>query len=214
MTLPRRSDRTLWWVAAALAAAGVTLLLLPTAAPPPPPDASQQNDQHLAAARSPGLDHPSPTPASTAAPPPLPRASAPAAAAPPAPAPSPDPSTPGDPNGDDKSTIPPTAPADAEPWREVLDGFAADFGAPTASHDQWVEQVSRWVTTHLAGQYQHTDPARRPRGTPTSIEPVVVGDHAVDVAIAYDTGLLLRVRAETGPEGWKVTSVIPITGPT
>lgn len=97
-----------------------------------------------------------------------------------------------------------------EPWAKAVNGFAEAFTADTDDHDKWLEQLIPWVTPYLAAQYETTDPNRRPHGVITSIEPIALGDYSADAVVAYDSGLIIRVRAENSPEGWRITSAVPV----
>lgn len=99
-----------------------------------------------------------------------------------------------------------------EPWGAAATGYANALTARVDDHAEWVAGLRPWVTRHLAEQYEHTDPARRPHGAVSSVETVTPGDYAAHVKIAYDTGLVLMVRLAYGPEGWRVTYAEPVAG--
>lgn len=179
-----RRDWVLWFLAAALAVAGITTLLLPDT----PPTEAATSPYPSPSARSIPQPHPTRSPPST----PTPTRS-----------PTSQPSQAGTPL--------PTQPR-AAPWREVTEGFATAFTRP-GPHAAWLQHLHHWVSPYLANQYASIDPRRRPSGTPTQIEPAVVGEHTVEAVVTYSTGLMLRVRAETTAGKWQVTMVEPLTLP-
>lgn len=101
---------------------------------------------------------------------------------------------------------------ETEPWRAVARGYADAFTARFEDHAAWVAGLKPWVTRHLAEQYEHTDPARRPRGKVDNVETITPGDYSAHVEVAYDTGLVLVVRVVNGPDGWRVAHVEPAAG--
>ena len=112
------------------------------------------------------------------------------------------PPEPGGENGEDQWTD--------TPWRPVAVGFARDFADPGQSLRDWRHRVGRWVSDHLAEQYEHTARYRIPvAGLERVVGPKQVGQ-AVTVTAVYDTGLALSLRLEVFPSsGWKVTQAMP-----
>lgn len=97
------------------------------------------------------------------------------------------------------------------PWRRVAEGFARDFAHPSAKLAPWRRRVSRWTTPELADSYATVDPRQIPSDTLESVDKSAAGVSAVDVTAAFTSGLRLLIRLETGPHGWRVTTVEPMS---
>ena len=97
-----------------------------------------------------------------------------------------------------------------DPWRPIAVGFARDFADPGESLRDWRQRVGRWVSDHLAEQYENTARYRIPvAGLERVIGPKQAGQ-AVTVTAVYDNGLALSLHLEVFPgAGWKVTQAMP-----
>lgn len=160
----------------------------------PPPDPLTQEQRHAAETRS----QPAPS-----GPPRTPQALAPSAT-PSSPEPVP-PHTTATPKHGDGETPMKQVPS----WRRVAEGFARDFAHPGPTLAQWRHRVARWTTADLARSYATVDPRQIPSDELDSLHKTAAGVSAIDVTATYTSGLALRIRLETGPDGWKVTTVEP-----
>jgi hypothetical protein len=97
-----------------------------------------------------------------------------------------------------------------DPWRPIAVGFARDFADPGKGVRDWRQRVGRWVSDHLAEQYEHTARYRIPVADLERVVGPRQTGQAVTVVAVYDTGLALSLHLEVFPAaGWKVTQAMP-----
>ena len=96
-------------------------------------------------------------------------------------------------------------------WRNVIDGFAADFPRPAKneSYAQWHKKLSRWLSPDLAAAYKSTDLRSLPNTRLTGITIDSRGHEAVTAIIRYRGLTPTWVVVQPTPDGWRITQTQP-----
>lgn len=84
------------------------------------------------------------------------------------------------------------------PYEAVAMRFAEAFTDTDRTQKKWHDEVSKHVTVELAAALEQTPVDVVPSSRPTSVEPVAVGDVAVQVRIELENGAALLVTVENG----------------
>ncbi|MBF6333529.1 hypothetical protein [Nocardia transvalensis] len=110
--------------------------------------------------------------------------------------------------GSDADTPPP--PAQTAAAVAVARAFAADLATPGVGFEDWWSRVARWTSPQLGDSLRHTDWRRVPASQVVTVTVRAAGPTVTDVEIVYDTSPSIGVRAERGPQGWWVTTALPM----
>lgn len=107
----------------------------------------------------------------------------------------------------------PTRENDPPEWKVVLDGFARAFNRTGGTGDKavrtWRDQMSQWVTPHLAAAYKTVDPRMLPNTTIDDVEVQSDSPQAVSAVIHYHGIQPVWVLLQPTPDGWRVTQAEP-----